>query len=106
MSASEHLDDVAPPLGAGRADQAASTQAADETLERALREQHLPVLQGQEIQGFPKFPDTYPTHMAQHMALEDALTKRFPYDAHLIAHSNPRADRRIGKEVFDEPDAL
>src|ERR1700722_14798030 len=107
MSAREHLDDLASSPGAGRPDQAAGTRATEpDALERARREQHVPVLQGQEKQGFPKFPDTYPTHMAQHMALEDALTKRFPFDAHLIAHSNPDADRRIGKDVFDDAAAL
>ncbi len=81
---------------------------ADEVkgLKQALAEQYVPVLQGQEIQGFPKYPYTASRHLAEYMALEDTLTKRFPYDAHFIAHCNPEVDRRIGKDVFDDAEAL
>ena len=71
-----------------------------------MHERWIPVLREQEVCGFPKYPTASLHHMAEHMSLEDALTRRFAFDAHILAHSNPEVDRRIDQGVFADADAL
>jgi P4 family phage/plasmid primase-like protien len=82
---------------------AAVRAAEQKQLERAQAEHFVPVIRSHEICGFP---DHGEGGQAKYMPLDDALTKRFPFDAHFMQYCNPQVARRINLKVFDDHPSL